>query len=74
MIEFTMGEMYPASDESVKQIIESPTDGDGRSEWFWVWTSDGDVMLACFPQGDMYFATEEAREQDWEAASRPVTT
>lgn len=54
----------PASDAMAQVVIDAPTGGmDGRSEWFWVWvydetTDSSDLMLACYPQGDTYFATE----------------
>lgn len=33
-----------------------------RSQWVWIRLPDGDLVLATFPQGDDYFATEEWRK------------
>ena len=54
--------VFPMSDETAAKIIEAPVYIDGRSEFKWVCTLDGSWMLACFPQGDLYFETELDRE------------
>jgi hypothetical protein len=41
----------PASPEGVAIVMAaSPDDPEGRSEWLWVRLSNGDLMLATFPQ------------------------
>lgn len=47
-----------ADQELAKRIAALPAGEDLRSEWFWLRTRDGDLMLACFPHGDTYFETE----------------
>lgn len=32
---------------------------DGRSNWKWIRFANGDLMLACWPHGETYEATEE---------------
>lgn len=44
-----------------QRVIELPEGDDGRSNWFWLRAPDGDLMLACFPHGDGY----RASETDW---------
>lgn len=55
----------PATQEAVdyvlKQPIETETNRDGRSCWLWIRLPDGDLVLACYPQGDTYFSTEHWR-------------
>ena len=54
-----LGEIIAASPESVQEVLAaSEDDPDGRSQMFWFRLQNGDLMLACFPQGDTYFATE----------------
>ncbi len=48
----------PASWDSVMTVLKGDDDGDGRSEWLWVRFPNGDLMLACYPQGECYFNTE----------------
>ena len=50
-----------ASDEVAQRIINSPVGDDGRSPWMWVRLANGDLLLACYPTGDMYEATEGDR-------------
>lgn len=48
-----------AGEAAVATVVMAPEDtGDGRSPWFWLRTPNGDLMLACFPQGETYFDTE----------------
>ena len=50
------GDAHP---DSVAIIASADPDSEeGRSQWFWAWTNAGDLLLACWPQGDTYFATE----------------
>lgn len=34
---------------------------DGRSEWYFIRLPNGDLVLATYPCGDTYFATEQWR-------------
>lgn len=43
---------------SVIRTVAAEVDDDGRSNWFWVHTPDGDIMLACFPRGDTFMECE----------------
>lgn len=49
-----------AADPAAAEVVTTAdaASGDGRSPWFWLRTHEGDLMLACFPQGDTYFAVE----------------
>jgi hypothetical protein len=50
-----------ASPESVATVLaadEHAEDGDARSQWVWLRTPNGDLVLAVFPQDGTYFATE----------------
>lgn len=65
---------YAASPESVRAMFDLPTDEagleDGRSEWRWFRTTDGDLIFGCFPTGEGYFATEGNWEADYIAADK----
>lgn len=56
-----IGYIQEASDKVADKVINSPRDGNGRSKWYWVRLATGDLVLACYPQGDMYFETENDR-------------
>lgn len=59
-----LGWTAPASPEVAQTVLDAtPGDIDGRSEWLWLRLANGALMLATFPRGDAYFATEadEAR-------------
>lgn len=56
-------EINPASDEAAMSVIMAPVTDDGRSNFFWLWTDDGDRMLACYPRGEMFSATETDGER-----------
>lgn len=55
----------PAPNEAVLHVLSQPVETednhDGRSKWLWLRLPDGDLVLACYPQGDTYFATEHWR-------------
>jgi len=51
-----MREADPRISHSVaKAEVGAP---DGRSPWFWIRLNNGDLMLACFPFGEMYETAE----------------
>lgn len=54
-----------APSEAVDYILSQPTETDqqhdGRSRWVWIRLPNGDLALACYPQGDTYFHTEHWR-------------
>lgn len=59
-----LGWTVPAAPEIASKVISADVGtGDGRSEWLWLRLANGDLMLAIYPQGETYFATEadEAR-------------
>lgn len=59
-----LGWLEKAKPEVAQVVIDAaPNTGDGRSDWHWFRLANGDLMLATFPQGETYFATEadEAR-------------
>lgn len=44
-----------ANPAHVADILSAPTDtNNGRSNWVWVRLSNGDLLLAVFPQGETY--------------------
>lgn len=43
-------------------VIYLPEDDEGRSNWFWLRTPNNDLMLACFPRGDLGYS---GSEPDW---------
>lgn len=55
----------PAPKEAVlyvlNQSVETESSHDGRSHWLWIRLPDGGLVLACYPQGDTYFSTEQWR-------------
>lgn len=57
---------YEASQEAADLILNAPMDEDGRSEWLWVVLENGDVLLACFPQGETYERIEPYISRDLE--------
>lgn len=57
---------FPASQESVRTLLELPyNDDEGRSEWRWFRTTDGDLIFGCFPRGDGYMMCEEDVHADY---------
>jgi hypothetical protein len=56
----------PAKQEDVDRLLPMATDGDGRSEWFWMRLQDGTLLLGVFPQGDTYMEFSDAGVCDWE--------
>lgn len=45
--------------ELVEKILNAPEgDDDGRSQWYWIRLSNGDLVMACYPHGDTYLETE----------------
>ena len=54
-----LGWLEKAKPEVAQIVIDAaPNTGDGRSDWHWFRLANGDLMLATFPQGETYFATE----------------
>ncbi len=54
-----LGWLEKAKPEVAQVVIDAaPNTGDGRSDWHWFRLANGDLMLATFPQGETYFATE----------------
>lgn len=54
-----IGWMQEANPDVAKIVLDADTSGNnGRSCWYWLRLANGDLMLACFPQGDTYIATE----------------
>lgn len=49
-----------ADSDLAHEIINTVPDdsGDTRSPWLWVRLANGDLILGCFPQGDLYLETE----------------
>lgn len=41
-------------DEVAEHLIAKPLDSDGRSDWYWLTTADGELMLGIYPQGGTY--------------------
>jgi hypothetical protein len=53
---------------TAESIAKLPVGDDGRSEWRWLRTADGDLMLGFFPTGEIYEAVETEVENDYAAA------
>jgi hypothetical protein len=54
-----LGTMTVADPKAAQAVIDASVNtGNGRSHWYWVRLVNGDLMLACYPQGDTYFDTE----------------
>lgn len=48
-----------ADEAMAAKVIAAPVDDlEGRSPWLWVRLANGDLLLATYPRGDMYFETE----------------
>jgi hypothetical protein len=55
-------QVQDAPKEAVDIVINATLEtNDGRSQWVWIRLPDGDLVLAVYPQGDTYFATEHLR-------------
>lgn len=54
----TLGDADP---RDVMTVIAADDSEDGRSQWVWMRFPNGDLFLACCPQGDTYFGTEARR-------------
>ena len=60
---------FPVQDMTViENLIASEEGDDGRSEWNWFHTADGDLIAGIFPTGAMYEALEPVVEADYLAA------
>lgn len=63
--------VIPAGDDSdpkVKAVLDGAVEQmDGRTQWFWVVTSNSDVLLACWPTGSVY---EEISQEIWDDVNR----
>lgn len=63
--------VIPAGDDSdpkVKAVLDGAVEQmDGRTQWFWIVTSNNDVILACWPTGSVY---EEISQEIWDDANR----
>ena len=52
-----------AKPKHVKLVLDADENSqDGRSQWVFLRLPNGDLVLAVYPQGDTYFATEDGRE------------
>lgn len=70
-----LGTSYPASPESVTQLLSMPI-FDGRSEWKWFTLANGDLVLGFYPQADGqdgYYTTEAQRDLDYFDAEKRGT-
>jgi hypothetical protein len=67
---FFIAESFPIRDHAtVTQLLTSlPDSDDTRSEWRWFRLANGDLVAGFYPQGEMVFATEVERDEDWHAA------
>ena len=71
----SIGCTFPVGRESFEAIMAMEAHphheagpADGRSEFLWIRTSDGDLILGSFPYGDSYFDIEHLVENDFDAA------
>ena len=57
----------PAGDDTeprVKAVLDSKCEEmDGRTQWYWLVTTSGDVFLGCYPTGSVY---EEISDTVWD--------
>lgn len=70
-----LGASYPIRDpDTVKTLLTTlPDSDDTRSEWRWFRLANGDLVAGFFPQGEMFFETEVARDQDEIASEKDGT-
>lgn len=61
---------WPLLDEEVAEaLVAASFDSDGRSEWRWLRTADGDLMLGICPQGDTFEMLDQGpAANDFDAA------
>lgn len=68
------GEVHVATDwplqdpEIAEALVSQPEGDDGRSDWTWLRTADGDLMLGLHPRGETYMALEGPAADDYDAA------
>jgi hypothetical protein len=48
-----------AKPEAVAEVLAADDSEDGKSQWVWMRFPNGDLFLACAPQGDTYFSAWE---------------
>jgi len=54
-----IGWSAPMGSEAIKMVLDAPTSGDdGRSEFFYLLLANGDLVVACYPQGDTYMSLD----------------
>lgn len=59
-----LGWVKPAAPYAAQLVLDAPAGKpDGRSEWLWLRLANGDLMLATFPRGETYFATENDEDR-----------
>lgn len=47
------------ADPAIAQaVIDAPIGNNGRSDWCWIRLANGDLLLACWPNGETYEETE----------------
>jgi hypothetical protein len=49
-----IGYVFPTKTEDVTAVIQSKIGDDGRSDWKFIRLSNGDLVLAVYPTGEMY--------------------
>lgn len=55
--------IHPAPQKVVDFVISADVEGHGgRSPWMFLRLPNGDLMLGVFPQGETYFAVEDAAQ------------
>lgn len=60
---------FPVQDEMVSMALLATSISDnGRSEWRWLRTADGDLFMALSPTGEMYEALSVIVDDDYRAA------
>jgi hypothetical protein len=52
-----------ANPNTAQMVINAAVNNNGRSPWLWVRLANGDLLLATFPCGDTYIATEKDRKR-----------
>lgn len=55
-----------AREQAVRLVLDAPVEtGDGRSRWCWIRMANGDLFLACAPQGATYERLEGEPGAGW---------
>ncbi len=69
-----VADCFPVRDTALVEHMLAQSEGhDTRSEWTWLRTADGDLIVGFFPSGETYESLENVVADDYDAAVKNGT-